>query len=281
MRQQVAAAEAGGFDTVVIEDALLSGGLDTHGYWEGAALAGAVAAITETITVGHSMVNPPLRAPAVVAKMAATLDEVSEGRYELGIGAGNTPDDYEAFGIEAEPRFSRAKEAIEIVCALLKDGRADIDGRFHSAHGELVPTGPSPGGPPITIGAVGSKMMRLAARVADGWNAWSPQPQTLETFRGLTDELASACDDVGRDPATLGRSIDVGVDPHDLLGEPASGLSPFLVSGPAEAIAEQLLTFGELGIDEVRMLVWPDRPASEKPRAVEALAEVAALVHAA
>ena len=62
-------------------------------------------------------------------------------------------------------------------------------------------------------------MMRLAARFGDGWNAWSPDPQTLDSFRPLTEELARACEEVGRDPASIGRSIDVAVDPHRLLGE--------------------------------------------------------------
>jgi alkanesulfonate monooxygenase SsuD/methylene tetrahydromethanopterin reductase-like flavin-dependent oxidoreductase (luciferase family) len=87
MRRQVEAAEDVGFDLVVIEDALVGGGLNTHGFWEGMSLAGAVAAVTSRMDVGHSVVNPPLRSPVVVAGAAATLDEISGGRYILPLRA--------------------------------------------------------------------------------------------------------------------------------------------------------------------------------------------------
>lgn len=281
MRRQVQAAEAADFDLVVIEDALVDGGLDTHGYWEGMTIAGAVAATTSHIGVAHSMVNPPLRTPAVIAQAASTLDEISGGRYVLGIGAGNTPSDYESFGIAADRRYSRAAEAIEIVHDLLKGESASLEGEFHSVHGSLVARGPRQGGPPLVVGARGPKMMRLAAQFGDGWNTWTPDPQTVEAFGELIDELDRACEDVGRDPASIDRSIDIAVDPHELLGEAPTWITEYLVGGPAEQIADTLLAFGELGIDEVRCMVWPDRPADLKPRVVELLGDVVEMVHAA
>lgn len=280
MHRQAETAEAVGFDLLVIEDALVDGGLNTYGYWESMTLAGAVAAITSRIDIGHSVINPPLRSPAVVAQSASTLDEITGGRYVLGIGAGNTPHDYDLFGIPADHRYSRAAEAIEIIHALLKTDRADIDGRFHCVHGSLVARGPRPGGPPIVVGARGPRMMRLAARFADGWNAWSPDPQTLDSFRALVQELERACDEADRDPASIGRSIDVAVDPHLLLGESPSWITEYLVAGSARQIADRLLAFGALGIDEVRCMIWPDRPAEVKLRVIELLAEVVELVHA-
>lgn len=279
MKRQVESAETSGFDIVVIEDALVEGGLGTHGYWEGMTLAGAVAAITTQIEVGHSVVNPPLRSPAVVAQAAHTLDEITGGRYVLGIGAGNTPKDYEAFGIAAEPRFSRSAEAIRMTVELVRSGSVDEDGRFHRIHGRLVARGPRESGPPVVIGARGPRMMRLAATCADGWNAWTPDPQTIDSFRPLVDELDRACADVGRDPATLSRSIDIGVDPHELLGEEPTWITEFLVAGSAQQIADGLLAFESIGIDEVRCMVWPDRPAEQRVAAVELLAEVVELVH--
>lgn len=279
MLEQVRAAEAAGFDLVVIEDAVTDGGMNTHGYWEAAALAGAVVAVTSTITVGHSMLNPPLRPPAVIASMAMTLDEISNGRYVLGMGAGNTPDDYEAFGIAANHRYSRAAETLEIVHSLLRTGSADYDGRFHRAHGELATRGPSPEGPPIVVGGTGPKMIRLAVRIADGWNAWSPDPQTVDTFRPLIEEADRACEEIGRDPSSLMRSLDVAVDPHAILGEPPSNISPYLVSGSAEDIAAQLLEIGQLGIGEIRMMIWPDRPPAGRPSLVKAMSEVVTAVH--
>lgn len=280
MRRQLEASEAAGFDLVVVEDGLVDGGLNTHGYWEAMSLAGAVAAVTSRIHIGHSVVNPPLRSPAVVAQAANTLDEISNGRYVLGIGAGNTPEDYEAFGIPTDHRYSRAAEAIEAIHALLKRDHADVDGRYHTVHGRLVARGPRPAGPPLVVGARGPKMMRLAAKFGDGWNGWSPDPQTLESFRPLVEELDRACEEVGRDPDTLGRSLDVAVDPHAQLGEGPSWISAYLVAGSANQIADGLLAFGSLGIDEARCMVWPDRPADIKPQVVELLADVVDLVHA-
>lgn len=279
--EQVRAAEKVGFDLVVLEDALLDGGMGTYGYWEAASLGGAVAAISSSIGIEHSMMNPPLRPPAVVASVAATLDEISSGRYALGIGAGNTPADYEAFGIAADKRYSRAAEAIEIIHVMLRTGSVDFEGDHYSSTGELAPRGPTPEGPSIVVGATGPKMMRLAVRFADKWNSWSPEPQTLDAFRPMIEELDRACDELGRDPATLVRSIDVAVDPHALLGEPAGGLSPYLVNGGSDEIAEGLLRFGELGIAEVRCMMWPDRGPEGRPELVAAMADVVAQVHRA
>lgn len=280
MRRQAEAAEAAGFDLLVLEDALVSGGLGTHGYWEAMTLAGAVAASTASIGIGHSMVNPPLRSPAVVAQAAATLDEISGGRYVLGIGAGNTPEDYETFGIAADHRYSRAAEAIEIVHGLVRAGAVHLDGRFHAVHGSVEPRGPRSSGPPIVVGARGPRMMRLVARFADQWNAWTPDAQTVAAFRPMVEELERACEDVGRDPTTLGRTLDVAVDPHALLGEEPTWISDFLISGSAVEIADGLCAFGAIGIDEVRCMVWPDRPAASRPAIIEALADVVELVHA-
>jgi len=236
--------------------------------------------VTTRIGIGHSVVNPPLRSPAVVAQAANTLDEISGGRYVLGIGAGNTPEDYEAFGILADKRYSRAAEAIEVIHALLKQNHVEVGGQFHAVNGALVARGPRQGGPPLVIGARGPKMMRLAARFGDMWNTWSPEPQTLETFRPLVEELDRACEDVGRDPQNITRSIDIAVDPHALMGEDPTWISEFVVAGSASQIADGLLAFGELGIDEVRCMVWPDRAADLKPITIGLLAEVVTLVHA-
>ncbi len=101
-------AEAVGFDMFVFEDALLYRGNDhTNGLWESVSIAAALAATTETMRLGQSVINSPYRSPAMVANIATTLDEISGGRYVLGIGAGNTEDsDYEAFGFPTDRRYS-------------------------------------------------------------------------------------------------------------------------------------------------------------------------------
>lgn len=138
---RAAAAEAAGFDIFVFEDALLyRGDAATDGVWESVSIAAALAASTSKIDIAQSVLNSPYRSPALTAKIAETIDEISGGRFILGIGAGNTPDsDYEAFGFPTDRRFSRFAEAIQIIHALLKHGRVDFEGEYYSArNAEMV-----------------------------------------------------------------------------------------------------------------------------------------------
>lgn len=280
IREQARAAEAAGFDLVVVEDGMLYRDEDeTMGYWESVAMAGALAADTEHLEIGHSVLNGPYRSPAMVAKIAETLDEISGGRYILGIGRGNTPDyDYAAFGIAADKRTARLAEALEIIHGLLRDGRVDFIGTYWSAReSELVMRGPRPSGPPIVLAAAGPKMLRLAARFADGWNWWAETDADPASLRPVLEELDRACDEVGRDPGTMARSLDLySLDP---LGRfPDHGF----LAGNADELADALLRFGELGIGEVRCHLYHPRDDTGVLReAIPAMSEVTSGVHAA
>lgn len=254
-------AEDSGFTSFVFEDALLYRGPRTAGSWESVAIAGALGSATNRIRFGHSVINSPYRSPALVAKIAETLDEISGGRYIFAIGAGNTDDsDYEAFGAQNDHRYSRFAEAIEIIHGLLKTGAVDFEGEFYSAReSELVLRGPRPNGPPITIAAAGPKMLRLVARYADAWNWWtSDYVSARSDLASLIARLDQACSEAGRDPSTLGRSLDLyTVDPLRVTnGEPAGSGGRMLSGTPAD-MAEVILGFGELGFDEVRCDVYP------------------------
>ncbi len=208
IRARAVTAEQVGFDLVVVEDTM-SWPLEaiTGGAWESVSLLGGLAEATSTIRIGHSMLNAPYRAPGLVARIAETLDEMSGGRYVLGIGAGNSPDaDYAAFGIPAEPRFSRFVEGLEIIATLLRQGRATVDGRFHQvADARLVLRAPRQQGAPIVVGAGGPRMKEAAARWADEWNWWTP-PKDLGGVADHLGDLDRACEDVGRDPASSASS---------------------------------------------------------------------------
>lgn len=280
---RAAAAETAGFDIFVFEDALLYRGEDTaNGVWESLSIAAALAAVTSRINLGPSVVNAPYRSPALVAKIAETIDEISAGRFVLGIGAGNTPDsDYRAFGFPLDRRYSRFEEAIQIVHGLLKNGRVDFSGDFHSAvEAELVLRGPRPTGPPINIAAGGPKMLKLAARYGDQWNWWAGG-ETLEEARlriqPLLDQLDEACESVDRDPASLERTLDLyTVIPEAFLAQAtAEGQSiPNPVTGTAGEIAERLAEFGQLGFTEIRCDVWP-----KSTEAIRAMSEVVEILH--
>jgi len=218
----------------------------------------------------------------LVAKIAETLDEISAGRYILGIGAGNTPDsEYAAFGIQADKRYSRFAEAIEIIHSLLKNGKVDFEGKYWSANdADLVLRGPRPQGPPIVIAAWGPKMMRLAARFADVWNGWVPAGPSVTAFRPMVKKLEGACEQVGRDPATLRRSLDIQVDPLGCYEELSPGGSGKPIAGSCQEIAEAILSFKEISVDEVRCYAFSKDTAEAKLKTIDTMAEIVNLVHA-
>lgn len=283
IHERAVTAELTGFDMFVFEDALIYRGEEaTNGVWESMTVAAALAATTETIDFGQSVVNSPYRSPAMTAKMAETIDEISGGRYVLGIGAGNTPDsDYRAFGFPTDHRYSRFAEAIEIIHGLLKNGAVDFEGEYYSAQdAELVLRGPRPQGPPINIAAGGPKMLKLAARYGDAWNWWSGN-ETLEEattrLKPIVDALDAACEVEGRDPAGLERTLDVyTVIPSEFEAEAVRREMPVeqLVTGSDDEIAAHFLAFGDLGFSEIRCDVWP-----KTPTAIEAMRPVVDVLH--
>jgi alkanesulfonate monooxygenase SsuD/methylene tetrahydromethanopterin reductase-like flavin-dependent oxidoreductase (luciferase family) len=283
LRARAHLAEEVGFDLVMVDDQLSSPLEDvTVGGWSSVAVLAALAQATSRIDLGHSVVNAPYRHPGILAQIAATLDEISGGRFYLGIGAGNTPDaDYESFGILADPRYSRFVETLQIVHDLLRTGTSTFDGTYHATNdAELPLRGPRKGDIPIIVAAGGPRMMRTAARLADGWNWWAMPFADPADMRPRIDELERACDEVGRDPATLDRSLDLYF-PVAPVGwdRQADGDPP---PATAEQTAEALLAYGDLGVTEVRCYL-PRRNLAHADRlpAVEAMADVVRLLHAA
>lgn len=286
VRERAVAAEASGFDSFVFEDSLSyhwsDGSID--GVWESVSMAGAIAAVTNRIQISQSVFNSPLRTPALTARIADTLDEISGGRFVLGIGAGNSPDaDYAAFGHPMDHRYARFAEAIQIIHALLKTGSADFRGEFYTAEKcELILRGPSPGGPPINIAARGPKMLHLVARYADAWNWWGwseTVPDIRKRLTPLVEELDRACEEADRDPSSLNRTFDVfTVVPE---GFRTDGITAYHqpidkpITGSSAQIADYILELGQLGFSEVRCDVYP-----QTTEAVQALTPVVDLVHA-
>ncbi|MCZ6568092.1 MAG: LLM class flavin-dependent oxidoreductase [Actinobacteria bacterium] len=281
IRAQVSTAEQVGFDSVVFEDGLFyPGKKEDSGLWEAVAISGAIAEATSTIEFGPSVFNGVYRSPAMLAKIAETIDEISGGRFIFGIGAGNTPDeDYQTFGFPTDFRYSRFEEAIEIIHSMLKSGRADHQGRFWSANNaEMVMRGPRAQGPPIVIAGGKPKMLRLAARFGDEWNWWAHGKDLIESVRPITEELDQACAEVGRAPATLRRSLDVySVDPLGIGFDPEAHMVQ--IGGPTGEIADALLEFSEVGIGEVRCDLVHEGGLENKIQAVEEMAAVVDRLH--
>jgi alkanesulfonate monooxygenase SsuD/methylene tetrahydromethanopterin reductase-like flavin-dependent oxidoreductase (luciferase family) len=255
-------AEVMGFDSFWLSDHLLFRAVDEEpqGQWDCWSLLAAIGARTQHIEFGPLVSCTSFRNPALLAKMAATVDEISGGRLTLGLGAGWNEPEYVSFGYPFDHRVSRFAEALRIIHGLLREGFVDFDGQFYSARDcELRPRGPRPSGPPIMIGTAGARMLRLTAQYADGWNAffWSTEnrPDGVPPLRAVVD---AACVKVGRDPATLARTVCVLVELPGATGTPFP--QPPL-RGPAEEIARELQAYARQGIGHVQLRLDPNTVA--------------------
>lgn len=182
VKQLATRAEAIGFDSVWVMDHLtMRRDSGTEPVWEGWSLLSALAATTRRVEIGTLVVATSFRNPALLAKMADTVDEISGGRLILGLGAGWHEPEYRAFGYPFDHRVSRFEEALTIIRTLLREGRIDYDGQYYQARDcELAPRGPRSHGPPILVGGSGERMLGLLARYADYWNGcWYRNPQSL------------------------------------------------------------------------------------------------------
>jgi probable F420-dependent oxidoreductase len=253
-------AEAIGLDAVWVSDHLGFGDPDGEwsGAWESWTLLSALAAATSRVRLGSYVTAAPLRNPALLAKMAETLDEVSGGRVILGLGAGWNEPEFRAFGVAFDHRFDRFEDALRIISAMFRRGRADHDGVSFQAHGaRLQPRGPRPGGLPVMVGAAGPRMLRLAAELADEWNAGMRTPDELAPLVTALDE---ACASVGREPASLPRSAEVLI--RTLPAPDGRPLEHRELRGSAQAIAAELRRYADLGMAHLQVQLRPNTPAA-------------------
>jgi alkanesulfonate monooxygenase SsuD/methylene tetrahydromethanopterin reductase-like flavin-dependent oxidoreductase (luciferase family) len=218
LREMARTAEAVGLDTLFVPDHLLFRKSPpdnlmqvtmaegrARGIWESWTILAALAEATSRIHLGPLVACTGFRNPAILAKMADTLDEVSGGRLVLGLGAGWHEPEYQAFGIPYDHRVTRFEEALAIIVPLLREGRVDFQGQYYRARDcVLAPRGPRPGGPPILIGAQRPRMLALAARYADRYDAdyYLAAADVSSRFEALD----RACATVGREPSTIMRT---------------------------------------------------------------------------
>ncbi len=263
VRAMAQAAEDVGFDAVWLSDHVGFG--DPNGSWSGAwecwTLLAAIAASTTRLRLGTYVLAMPYRNPALLAKMAETLDEVSGGRVILGVGAGWNRPEFDAFGFPWDHRFDRFEEGLRIVTAMLRQGRADVPGVLERAAGAMVtPRGPRPEGLPVMVGAAGPRMLRLTAELADEWNAGMRTPEAL---REMTLALDAALAAAGREPNSIGRSAEAMV----VIGEAAladddpdqRGSWDAPIRGTSTQIAAGLRRYAALGMNHVQVQLRPNR----------------------
>jgi alkanesulfonate monooxygenase SsuD/methylene tetrahydromethanopterin reductase-like flavin-dependent oxidoreductase (luciferase family) len=196
-----------GFDSAWDCDHFNQPSRPTGPYYEGWTLLAALAARTSRIRVGVLVSSNTFRHPALLAHEAMTVDHISNGRLELGIGAGWFVPEHEQFGLPFPPPgelVGRFHEAVRIVDALLRHGRADLEGKYYQLRGAHVRPGViQKPRPPLTLGAHKPRMLRICAEYADGWNSFG----TVEEMRERNRILDEQCAAVGRDPKTIWRSF--------------------------------------------------------------------------
>jgi alkanesulfonate monooxygenase SsuD/methylene tetrahydromethanopterin reductase-like flavin-dependent oxidoreductase (luciferase family) len=278
IRDLATTAEDVGFDSVWLPDHLLYRfpGVHAQGVWDVWSLMPALAAVTKRVEIAPLVACSSFRNPALIAKMADTIDEISGGRFILGLGAGWHEPEYEAFGFPFDHRVSRFEEALIIVSSLLRTGHVDFEGRYYSARDcELRPRGPRPQGPPIVIGSSSPRMMNLMARYADAWNR--DRINDVDVLLGLEAQVDAACVAAGRDPASLGRTVGIQIDMlNDQRDEkvPRQWVKqPWPLTGSPEQLADHIRTYTRARVDH--LIIWLD-PVT--PSAVEAFARVLELL---
>ncbi|HEV2128421.1 MAG TPA: LLM class flavin-dependent oxidoreductase [Thermomicrobiales bacterium] len=227
-----------------------------RGVWEAFTLMAGVAARVPDLNIGSLVSCTGFRNPGVIAKMTETIDDISNGRFILGLGAGWHKPEYDQFGMPFDHRVTRFEEAIEIIHPLLRRGKASSEGRFYSAQGAVnQPRGPRPQGAPILVGSTGDRMLGITVKYADAWNTvWHKE---AEEVRPLMDKVDQACRHAGRDPQTLVRAVGGNVAMEGYLGR-----RPNPIEGDDEAKAEAIAGFREVGMRHFVAGLDPSTPQS-------------------
>jgi probable F420-dependent oxidoreductase len=244
-----AKAEAVGVDSIWVFDHLLfrTAGEPDEGIREAWTTLAALAPVIPRVELGTLVMCASFRNPALMAKMAATLDDLSGGRVILGLGAGWHEPEYDSFGYAFDHRVARFEEDLEITTRLLRRERVTFDGRWRELDDAVLIPAPERD-VPVLVAAKGPRMLELTARWADAWNtAWFPGPDAR--LRARLAEMESACDAVGRDRATMRRTVGLR------LGDPgqAEDDATTLVAD-ADRLATVFDGLAEIGVDDA--IVW-------------------------
>lgn len=213
-----------------------------RGVWECWTMMAAVAAEVPDVQIGSLVACTGFRNPGVIAKMTESIDEISGGRFILGLGAGWHKPEYDQFGFPWDHRVSRFEDAISIIQPMLRDGEADYQGRFFEAnHAVNRPRGPRPDGAPILVGSSGDRMLGLIAKYADAWNTvWHSDPAKVAA---LLPKVDAACEAAGRDPKSLIRTAG-----GNFAMEGYMNRRPNPVEGGVDEMATRLGQFRDLGL---------------------------------
>jgi alkanesulfonate monooxygenase SsuD/methylene tetrahydromethanopterin reductase-like flavin-dependent oxidoreductase (luciferase family) len=255
IRSFALAAESRALDSVWMYDHFFNEPKDgpVEGQHEAWTVVSAVAAVTERVEIGTLVLCTGFRSPSLVAKMAATADEVSRDRLILGLGAGWHDPEYVAFGYPADHRVERFEESLRVIAPLLHGERVSFSGRYHQTV-DAVLAPPPRRRIPILVAAFGPRMLRLAARHGDAWNtAWYGVPD--ERLHAAMAALDYALAAEARDPATLSRTVGmIVVDPE--TGS-ASEEDEASFTGSIDELAGAFDAYAALDVDHLILILQP------------------------
>jgi len=256
-----------GIGSLWLYDHMYGPGLPDISSLEAWTLATALLSRTERLRVGHMVLCNTFRHPAVLAKMATTLDQISNGRLELGIGSGSIEDEHRRLGLpwgSFAERSERLRETLEILAQAFGEERIDFSGTHYTVRDMPIKPGPvQQPRPPIVVGGSGEKYtLPLVARYADVWNI--PTYALSELGRKVS-VLRTLCDEIGRDPATIVMSVEavLALAPDDAalqtvrqvaekrFGGTGFGLHDGGLIGTPQAIVDRLGALQEMGFAQV------------------------------
>ncbi len=253
------AAEQAGFDSLWLGDHLLYRGDDRpeRGPWEVWTLLAALATATERIHLGPLVACAGFHAPGLLAKMAATVDEVSGGRLVLGLGSGWNETEFRAFGLPFDHRVSRFEEAFTIIRRLLGGERVTLDGRYWRVDDAVLLPTPSRR-PPLMIGSNGERTLAMTLPHVAAWNTWyDGYGNSPDGFAALNARITAAAREAGREPQEVQRSACVLVVLDRDAGERRVTADAPPLEGGMDRIAGHLRELGEAGADEAILVVSP------------------------
>ncbi len=267
-------AEATGWDGVWVADHFMGNDpgpmpADTPTL-EAGSLVAALGATVDRLRIGTLVYGNTYRHPAVLANMAATVDHVTGGRFVLGMGTGWQVNEHEQYGIALPPvreRVDRFEEAIQVVRSLLREPTATFAGDHYRLTDALCEPKPVQDRLPILVGAKGDRMLGIAARYADEWNAWGLPDHIAERSAALTRR----CEAVGRDPGDIARTAQALViftDDEAEADRLAEAVPRPLMAGTPERLRDVVAAYAEAGLDE---LIVPDFTLGTGDRKLAAL----------
>ncbi len=266
--------EATGWDGIYYADHFMPDAAEpADGPWaEAWSTLAALAASVPRLRIGPLVTGNTYRHPAVLAKMAATIDHVSGGRLVLGLGAGWQENEHRAYGIPfytTGERLARLDEACQVIRALFENERATFHGKFYQLENAPLDPKPVQSPLPLLIGGGGEKVtLRIAARWADEWNVWGD----VATLKRKMEILERHCADVGRNPAALQRSavalLFLSDDEAFLDKIRAGGGGRPIIAGGVDEVGENVCAYRDAGVDE---LVIPDFNLGRRERKLAVL----------